>query len=129
MLSRNRLMFLRDSKGFPTGCLAINVDRHNHRVLYQYSVLNPADKFCRRTARRLALGGLAEAPIMVSLPRKGDLSMHEISLLVMSHLKSSHAPGRAVKSAKLWLKLNEGPAMVKAQLTIKGNSAVISAAS
>jgi hypothetical protein len=99
----NRIMFLRDASGMPCGCLAINLDRKNRKLKYQYSVLNPADYFDRKTARVLALGRLLDSPVSVPLSRTKEVSMHEVSSTVMNHLVASSAPSRAVKAAKLWL--------------------------
>lgn len=100
-----RIMFLRDANYVPTGCLAINVDRKNHRLSYQFSVLNPADQFNRPVARQLALGRLIEKPIFVPMKRDEEISMHSVSQRVMMHLALSNAPGRAIKAAKFWLML------------------------
>lgn len=99
----SRIMFLRDANYRPVGCMAISIDSRNHRLNYQYSVLNPVDKFDRKMARHLALGRLVETPITVPLPRNGEVSMHLISECVMAHLAGSNAPSRAVKAAQLWL--------------------------
>lgn len=97
-----RIQFLRNSSSHPIGCLAISVNRLHGELSYQYSVLNPRDEFDRKIARQLALGRLVEKPIKLALPR--DANMHEISTVVMSDLeRSSTAPNRAVKSARLWL--------------------------
>lgn len=104
-----RIMFLRNAPhpdhrlGSPCGCLAISVDRRNHRLSYQYSVLNPADQFNRKLARQLAIGRLVESPITIACPRSENLSMHNISWIVMSHLAGSKAPVRAIKAANNWL--------------------------
>lgn len=102
-----RIMFLRDNQYRPVGCLAINVDRKNHQLNYQFSVLNPADAFDRKTARVLALGRLLDSPISLPLGRGKAVNMHDVSHAVMTHLAQSNAPNRAVKSAKLWLELND----------------------
>jgi hypothetical protein len=107
-MSSTRIMFLRDANYVPTGCLAINVDRKNHRLSYQFSVLNPADKFNRSVARQLALGRLLEKPIFVPLKRDEEINMHTISQSVMLHLSNSKSPGRAIKAAKFWLMLQSG---------------------
>lgn len=98
----SRIMFLRDTKGHPVGCVAINVDLKNHRLSYQMSTLNPCDRFDRKLARHLALGRLVEIPIKVSLPRN-KLSCHEISMAVMIDLATSNAPSRMVKAAQQWI--------------------------
>lgn len=102
-----RIMFLRDSQYRPVGCLAISVDRKSHRLNYQFSVLNPADPFDRKTARVLALGRLLDSPISVPLARGTKVNMHDVSHTVMSHLAKSNAPNRAVRAAKLWLAINQ----------------------
>jgi len=101
-----RIMFLRDNQFRPVGCLAISVDRKNHRLNYQFSVLNPVDSFDRKTARVLALGRLLDSPISLPLARGKEVNMHDVSFAVMSHLAKSNAPNRAVKAAKLWLEMS-----------------------
>lgn len=104
-----RIMYLRDANKFPCGCLAITQDRRNHKLSYQYSVLNPHDEFDRKMARHLALGRLVESPITISTPRDTTISNHDISELVMLHVSRSDAPKRAVRAAKLWLSDNVIP--------------------
>lgn len=115
---KTRIMFLRNESYFPVGCLAIVVD-HNNLVSYNYSVLNPLDKFNRKLAREIATGRLASNPFHVQLEPNRKHSMHEVSYAVMSdlayntsrntataltHPSSSRHPTRAVKAAKLWLR-------------------------
>lgn len=100
----NRIMYLRLANDRPVGCVAISVDKRNHRIHYQVSALNPADRFDRKVARQLALGRLVESPLPVPLPRGEEVSMHLITEVVMRHLSKSNAPGRAIKAAKLWLR-------------------------
>ena len=103
-MTNTRIMFLRDSQYRPVGCVAISVDRRNHRLNYGISVLNPADKFDRKVARQLAIGRLVEVPFAVAFKRDEELTMHVISERVMKHVAyGSGAPSRAVKAAKLWL--------------------------
>lgn len=102
-MNNTRIMFLRDSKDHPVGCLAISMDRKNHRLNYQMSVLNPDDRFDRKMARHLALGRLVEKPVSVPVKRGHELTMHEISCVVMEHVATSKAPSRARKAAKFWL--------------------------
>lgn len=100
-----RVTYLRNADHKPVGCVVINVDRHNKRIEYQVSTLNPADKFDREMARLLATGRLVEAPFHLWLPNKAGL--HEISRRVMTHIASNKAiPSRSVKAAKQWLALN-----------------------
>lgn len=110
-MSKVRVMYLRDASWSPVGCVAITLDRHNKRVNYQVSVVNPVDTLDPKTGRRLpfdsrrarliALERLVETPISTSI--KGGASMHDVSEKVMKHLAKSTAPNRAVKAAKLWL--------------------------
>jgi hypothetical protein len=103
----NRIMFLRNTDYTPCGCLAISIDRKSKKLNYQYSVLNPDDRFDRKVARQLALGRLVESPIALPLMRDMDVNMHSISIAVMKHLSKSKAPSRAVKAAKGWLQLSQ----------------------
>lgn len=106
-MNNTRIMFLRNSDYTPCGCVAISIDRRNHRIDYQYSVLNPLDKFDRKMARHLALGRLVECPISTPLCRNSEVNMHIISEGVMEHLANSNAPKRAVRAAKLWRSCQE----------------------
>jgi hypothetical protein len=107
-MTNTRIMFLRDASYRPVGCVAISLDRRNHRLNYGISVLNPADKFDRKLARQLAIGRLVEVPFMVALKRDEELNMHVISERVMKHVAyGAGAPSRAVRAAKLWL-LDQG---------------------
>jgi hypothetical protein len=103
----NRVMYLRDAKGLPVGCVAIRVSRGNRLSLveYQLSVLNPKDKFDRTVAREIALGRLAKKPLEV--PVDLNPSMHQITEAVMVDIAEyEDSPGRAVRAALLWLKNN-----------------------
>lgn len=103
-------MFLRSANGFPVGCLSIDVNQLTETVSYQFSVLNPTDKFNREVARVMALGRLVENPIEVPTSQScrifadDKVSMHAVSKAVMSHIVASKAPARAAKAALLWLK-------------------------
>jgi hypothetical protein len=99
-----RVQYLRDLRNHPVGCVVIKINRHENRVQYQLSVLNPADRFDRKVARQLALGRLTEAPLSTTLPKNAN--MHTITRAVMEHLKEQNVPSRAVKAAKFWLSLN-----------------------
>ncbi|HEY5267567.1 MAG TPA: hypothetical protein VII94_00330 [Candidatus Saccharimonadales bacterium] len=111
----HRIQYLRESyshdhdgnvvAGKPVGCLAIKVSqRAGPRYLsYQHSVLNPRDQFNRELARQLALGRLVECPVFIRVT--GTLTMKQITELVMLNIaQDKHAPGRARKAAKCWLK-------------------------
>ena len=111
----HRVMFLRDQRGQPVGCIAIKASIPNEiawrlpEVSYQISVLNPTDRFNRAVARQLALGRLIEQPIHVDVCQ--DPSMHDITRAVMSDIVSDKlAPGRARKAANLWIKTGVIPA-------------------
>lgn len=104
-MNNSRIMFLRDSQYHPCGCVAITIDRRNHRISYQYSVLNPNDKFDRKIARQLAIGRLIEVPMHIAFSRDTEFSMHLVSKFVMQHIAcSKSSPARAVRAAKIWLK-------------------------
>lgn len=109
-MSKVRVMYLRDAKGSPVGCVAITVDRHSKRVNYQLSVVHPIDTvdatgrrlpFDSHKARLIALERLVETPVSVSI--KSAATMHDISEKVMKHIAQAKRPTRAVKAAKLWL--------------------------
>ena len=98
-----RIMFLRDDRFQPVGCIAINLTKGG-QVSYQVSVLNPVDNFDRKVARQLAIGRLIEKPIFANIESR---SMFDISTVVMQSIVSSkHFPARAVKAARNWLKYN-----------------------
>lgn len=107
MSNNTRIMFLRNEQYSPCGCLAIRLDRRNHRVSYQYSVLNPKDTFDRQMARHLAIGRLIEKPITIPISRATEINMHVISFEVMAHLAKSDAPKRAKNAANMWLNTQE----------------------
>jgi hypothetical protein len=102
-MDNTRIMFLRSLSYAPCGCVAISVDTRNRKLSYQFSVLNPVDKFDRKMARHLALGRLVEAPVTFPYARGETLTMHDISKRVLEHLAASKAPTRAVRAANLWL--------------------------
>jgi hypothetical protein len=103
MNAKFRIMFLRDKKKQPVGCVAIGLTRSNKSVKYQVSVLNPIDKFDRSLSRQIALGRLLENAFTAEL--SGALDMHEISRSVMTHLAGNRdVPQRAQRAAQLWLK-------------------------
>lgn len=107
----HRIMYLRDRKGQPVGCIAIKVHRdagtdRGTLLTYQYSVLNPQDRFNRALARQLALGRLVESPFTARTLL--NPSMYEINLAVMKDIaRDSDAPTRARNAAKLWIRNNE----------------------
>ena len=103
----DRIMFLRDKFGSPVGCLAIVINSKTRLVEYQFSVVNASqDTFDRETARVLAIGRLASAPIAIPL-REKNLNMFDITRAVMKNFsRREGTPSRAVKAAKLWLKQN-----------------------
>ena len=98
-------MYLRDSSGQPVGCVAIKVSQSQRLATYQFSVLNPADRFNRAVARQLALGRMVEAPFTVRLPSLA--SMHDITEAVFRDIESDRlTPSRARKAARQWLRSN-----------------------
>lgn len=100
----HRIMFLRDSNNQPVGCLAISIAKSGEVISYGLSVLHPTDKFNRCVARQLAIGRLVEFPTKIQGIKNAKI--HTISTLVMSHIASSNAPTRAVKSARSWIRSN-----------------------
>lgn len=105
MKSGYRVMFLRDEKGQPVGCLAIGLTSKQRVVKYQVSVLNPIDRFDRKIARLVALGRLVESPFTAVLADETDVSMHQISRDVMMHLAyNKEVPSRASRAARRWLR-------------------------
>lgn len=107
----HRIMYLRDRKGQPVGCVAIKVfrdtdDLYHNLIVYQVSVLNPLDRFDRAMARQLALGRMVEAPLTCHAPV--EPSMWETTQSVMRDIaRDSGQPTRARQAAKLWLRNNE----------------------
>ena len=110
MKSGYRVMFLRDNKGQPVGCLAIQLTRGRKSAKYQVSTLNPIDKFDRGLARQIALGRLVENSFTVAL--NGAADVHKISTVVMQHLSyNKSVPARAARAARRWLN-NDPPRRV-----------------
>lgn len=106
----HRIQYLRDNKGQPVGCLAIGKDSKGN-IGYQYSVLNPLDRFNRLIAKRIATGRLAEKPIMLyknqSVPSDLRTKYRITQAIFLSMQNNKHVPSRARKAAKLWLKINQ----------------------
>lgn len=106
MKANRRVMYLRDEKYNPVGCVAVSLTKNRQTVRYQLSVVNPVDKFERSLARHIALGRLLEKPIRLS-GFDGKQSNHVIINAVMASILSSKTtPARAKKAAKLWLQCN-----------------------
>ena len=103
-MNNYRIMYLRNSKGSPIGCLAIDESRSG-TVSFQYSVLNPIDNFKRELSRYIAIGRLVEKPIHLSVCRTA--TRHEVSRQIMSWLANDQlTPSRARRSAAAWLRTN-----------------------
>jgi hypothetical protein len=102
----HRIMFLRDRKDQPVGCVAIKVIKSDKPlVVYGVSTLNPQDNFNRAVARQLALGRIIETPN--SFLTRNNPSMHNITEGVMLDIAVNYKlPNRARQAAKLWLKKN-----------------------
>jgi hypothetical protein len=99
-----RIMYLRNNKKQPIGCLAVKLDRAKGLAFYNFSIQNPIDDFDRSIGRQLALGRMVESPLSVKIEK--DANMHEVSYSIMTDLiKRDVSPIRAVKAAKHWLKL------------------------
>lgn len=104
---KTRVMYLRNSKGAPLGCVTILVDRHARKIKYQLSTCNPQDRFDAKQGQLMSLNRLVESPVVIPLPRK-NVNMNTITEAVMKSISMSKVfPGRAVKSANMWLKKAE----------------------
>jgi hypothetical protein len=101
-MNNYRIMYLRDRKGAPIGCIAI--DESVPGVIgFQYSVLNPLDEFRRDVARQIAIGRLVTRPIKINVP--ANISRHEGAIRIMSEItKTVACPSRARRAAQLWLR-------------------------
>lgn len=49
-----KIVYIRNNKNFPVGCIAYSFDKHNWRLTFGYSIYNPKDKFNRQLARHVA---------------------------------------------------------------------------
>ena len=108
-LSKNvRVMYLRDRTFNPIGCVVVKVqpgalNGTPATFEYDFSVMNPLDRFNRAFARNVAEGRL-EKSANASSAFFAATSGHDIMAGVMKHLSDNpHAPTRAKKAAKLWL--------------------------
>lgn len=109
--SSRRVMYLRDERYMPVGCIAISLNKDRSAVKYQVSVVNPVDKFERSLARHIALGRLVEKPIRIA-GFDGNQDKYEINCAIMENITSSkELPSRARKAAKNWLKFNVMPSL------------------
>jgi hypothetical protein len=102
-MNNTRIMFLRNSKCHPVGCIAINFDRSEGKIDYQVSVLHPQDRFNRAVGRKLAIDRLLNKPISIKVNK--EASMHDISTAVLKDLsiRKGTFPNRVIKSANMWL--------------------------
>jgi len=109
---KTRIMYLRDNnnpqgKGNPIGCLAIDVLKgQDNRIAinYQVSVLHPTDVFDRKLGQLKATSKLDGSPICADVVFENDISIHQVSSIVMNHLVSNKkVPTRARKAAARWL--------------------------
>jgi len=97
-----RLMFLRNLRNHPVGCLAIKLNREQGIAEFQVSTLNPKDEFNRSLSRQLAIGRLVEKPLKVEVGT--DPTMHTVSHAVMTSIaKNASLPKRSQQAAALWL--------------------------
>ena len=111
-----RIMYLRDNnnpqgKGNPIGCLAIEmIDRPSGGTLvnYQVSVLHPTDRFDRKLGQLKALSKLEGSAICADVLFEKDISIHQVSSTVMSHISANKKiPKRARQAARRWLRSAE----------------------
>jgi hypothetical protein len=104
---RRRIMYLRNEKYMPIGCVAISLNKDRTQVRYQLSVVNPHDEFEKSLARQIALGRLIEMPVRLN-GFSGQQNNQQITFAVMNHiLKSKTTPTRAKKAARNWLTFND----------------------
>lgn len=121
MKNNFRVMYLRDKKRQGIGCIAMRVVKHEARIEYQLSVLNPLDHFSKPVARELAIGRLLSRPLAVSLPYSP--TTHDISEAVMEAIKCGRGlPTRARKAASLWLRSNSYSVVEEKHLSLPPNT-------
>ena len=102
MKTSRRVMYLRDLKGMPVGCVAISLNKDRTQIRYQLSVLNPVDKFERDLARHIAYGRLLEKPVRI--PADSNWKKFDITAEVMVDIfHSKTTPARAKRAARLWM--------------------------
>ena len=75
-----RLIYVRDEKNNPIGCVAIQKSKLNKWVKYAASMANPNDKFDKEIGRLLALGRLLESPVVIKT--KTEFNHHDLVRLV-----------------------------------------------
>lgn len=84
------------------GCIAL--ERDKSEVKYAVTVLHPNERFNRKYGRQYAKGKLIEEARIVEVPETA--SRHDVTEAVMRDIATDKTlPNRAVKSAKLWLRL------------------------
>jgi hypothetical protein len=112
-------MYLRDNnnpqgKGNPIGCLAIGINDVPNgtstgkiicaNIFYQLSICHPNDKFDRQFGQSRAMGKLQGLPIYAGNIQEKEISIHQITSMVMSHVsKNKDFPVRIRQSAQRWL--------------------------
>lgn len=103
MKSNRRIMYLRDSRFQPVGCLAFSLSKDKKTIRYQLSVLNPVDRFERSLARQIALGRLVEGPIKIHNISGAESGTDVVFEIMNDLIGRSDLPNRARKAAKAWL--------------------------
>jgi hypothetical protein len=104
-MSNIRITYLREKDGYPTGCIAIDIDRDNHTISYQLSVKNPFDCYNKALARQIAIGRLSVDPIVIDVTEDDLSSTRSITYAVMKNVSNSTiVPKRAARLARSWLR-------------------------
>src|ERR1700743_2386937 len=97
-------------KGFPVACIAMVIDRNEHKVKYGLITIHPTDKisFSKEHGRSMAVERLHTQGKEVNIP-KGDYSnIHDVIRLIVSDIADNEGtPSRTKRAAKRWIKNSE----------------------
>lgn len=120
--SHVRYLYLRDQKGYPHTCIAVQLDRSRDVINYQYAVQSSNEgtfvyrnaldvyghfiksPFIKKRARFIACQRLNKSPCEIEMSLQ-NASSHEITQKVMEKV-AEDAPTRAKQAAKQWLKFH-----------------------
>lgn len=102
--SISRIFYLRNKDRHPVACVAININRLQQVIQYQYASLNPKDSFVKKVGRTIASGRLVKHPISLKL-NDINTNMHAIAKLVIEDLvdNDKRCTFNAKDAALLWL--------------------------
>jgi hypothetical protein len=102
-MDKVKLLYVRNEKKFPVGCVAFTRDKVDgcDRILYNFSIFNPKDKFDKKYARIWAAGKLALDP-QVHIA-DGEFHINDLLHDVCVHIEDSNPklPKRFVKALEL----------------------------